>query len=127
MSLGFKIRFDNQLSRMNCQTFSTGFNSGDRGGSARTVMLSGIAISTAWAPGSTAGSVSGFGALVAGRPRARATSGPPQLYLDAFGLVERDAGDDNVIFVEAQCLFRNNIWSRTQCQGPGNFKIFNDA
>ena len=37
------IRFDNQLSRMNCQTFSTGFNSGDRGGSARTVMLSGIA------------------------------------------------------------------------------------
>ena len=38
-----KIRFDNQLSRMNCQTFSTGFNSGDRGGSARTVMLSGIA------------------------------------------------------------------------------------
>ena len=32
-----------QLSRMNCQTFSTGFNSGDRGGSARTVMLSGIA------------------------------------------------------------------------------------
>ena len=28
---------------MNCQTFSTGFNPGDRGGSARTVMLSGIA------------------------------------------------------------------------------------
>ena len=41
--VGFEDRFDNQLSRMNCQTFSTGFNSGDRGGSARTVMLSGIA------------------------------------------------------------------------------------
>ena len=95
---------------------STGFNSGDRGGSARTVMLSGIAsrrqVPTGliddqhrWAPGSTAALISmrcaamasvstntspapfpfagqiakdigPFGALVAGRPRARATSGP---------------------------------------------------
>ena len=56
-----KIRFDNQLSRMNCQTFSTGFNSGDRGGSARTVMLSGIASAgrqVQWAPGSTAALIS---------------------------------------------------------------------
>ena len=39
--VGFEDPVRNQLSRMNCQT--TGFNSGDRGGSARTVMLSGIA------------------------------------------------------------------------------------
>jgi len=32
-----KILFDSQLSRMNCQTFSTGFSSGDRGGSGRRV------------------------------------------------------------------------------------------
>ena len=30
-----------QLSRMNCQMFSTGFNSGDRGGSITMEMLSG--------------------------------------------------------------------------------------
>src|SRR5215203_2218482 len=35
------MRFESQLSRMNCQTFSTGFNSGHLGGSARRVMLGG--------------------------------------------------------------------------------------
>ncbi len=32
------MRFDSQLSRTNCQTFSTGFNSGERGGSSTRVM-----------------------------------------------------------------------------------------
>ena len=41
-SYELKILFDNQLSRMNCQTFSTGFSSGDRGGSGSRVMLSGM-------------------------------------------------------------------------------------
>lgn len=31
------MRFDSQLSRMNCQTFSTGFNSGHLGGSGMTI------------------------------------------------------------------------------------------
>ena len=31
------MRFDSQLSRMNCHTFSTGFNSGLRGGSGMSV------------------------------------------------------------------------------------------
>lgn len=35
------MRFESQFWRMNCQTFSTGFNSGDLGGSGRRVMLSG--------------------------------------------------------------------------------------
>jgi hypothetical protein len=33
--------FESQLSRRNCQAFSTGFSSGERGGSGRSVMLSG--------------------------------------------------------------------------------------
>ena len=37
-----KIRFEGHLSRMNCQTFPTGFSSGERGGSGTRVMLSGI-------------------------------------------------------------------------------------
>lgn len=37
-----KIRFDSQVLRMNCQTFSTGLSSGERGGSGRMVMLAGI-------------------------------------------------------------------------------------
>jgi hypothetical protein len=39
-------RFDSQLSRMNCQMFSNGFNSGERGGSSRMLMLSGMTISS---------------------------------------------------------------------------------
>lgn len=35
------MRFDSQLSRMNCQTFSTGLSSGHLGGSGKRVMLSG--------------------------------------------------------------------------------------
>jgi hypothetical protein len=31
-----KIRFDNQFSRMNCQMFSTGFNSGALAGSGKS-------------------------------------------------------------------------------------------
>jgi len=34
---------DSQLARMNCQTFSTGFNSGALGGKGRSVMLDGMA------------------------------------------------------------------------------------
>ena len=37
-----KTRLDNQLSRMNCHMFSTGFSSGDLGGNGRSVMLGGI-------------------------------------------------------------------------------------
>ncbi len=33
------MRFDNQLSRMNCHTFSTGFSSGHLGGSGMSEML----------------------------------------------------------------------------------------
>ena len=36
-----KTWFDSQLSRMNCQMFSTGFSSGDLGGKVRMVMLPG--------------------------------------------------------------------------------------
>ena len=39
------MRFDSQLSRMNCHTFSTGFSSGHLGGSGMSVMLSGTASS----------------------------------------------------------------------------------
>lgn len=35
-------RFESQLSRMNCQTFSTGFSSGECGGRGSKVVLSGI-------------------------------------------------------------------------------------
>jgi hypothetical protein len=35
-------RFESQLSRMNCQTFSTGLSSGDFGGRGRMVMLAGM-------------------------------------------------------------------------------------
>ena len=37
------MRFDSQLSLMNCQTFSTGFNSGHLGGSGTMDMFSGTA------------------------------------------------------------------------------------
>src|SRR3954449_5318406 len=59
-------RLDNQLSRRNCQMFSTGFNSGARAGSSTSVRLSGTTKSlvrchparsismTPWAPGATA-------------------------------------------------------------------------
>src|SRR4051794_3668036 len=59
-------RLDNQLSRRNCQMFSTGFNSGARAGSSTSVRLSGTMRSlarchparsismTPWAPGATA-------------------------------------------------------------------------
>ena len=58
------------VARRNCQTFSTGFSSGDRGGRGRRVMLSGISsrpvvchpawsrITTAWAPGRTCEEIS---------------------------------------------------------------------
>jgi hypothetical protein len=36
-----KILFESQLSRMNCQTFSCGFNSGHLAGSGMSVILSG--------------------------------------------------------------------------------------
>ena len=64
-SYDLKIRFDNQLSRMNCHIFSTGFSSGDLGGKGMSVMLDGITslsvichparstMRTAWAPGVT--------------------------------------------------------------------------
>jgi hypothetical protein len=71
-------RFESQLSRRNCQTFSTGFSSGERGGSGRRVMLSGTTslrercqpawsrMSTAWAPGATAALISRRCACIAG-------------------------------------------------------------
>ena len=37
-----KTRFKSQLSRMNCQMFSTGLSSGDFGGNGKSVMLSGV-------------------------------------------------------------------------------------
>lgn len=64
------MRFDSQLSRMNCQTFSTGLSSGHFAGSGSRVMLAGMTrpaemcqpawsrISTAWAPGATAADIS---------------------------------------------------------------------
>ena len=36
------MRFDSQLSRMNCQTFSTGLSSGHFAGSGSSVMLAGM-------------------------------------------------------------------------------------
>src|SRR5215207_8267172 len=54
-----KIRFDSPLSRTNGQTVSTGFNSRERGGSGRSVMLSGTQslgerCQPAWSRSSTA-------------------------------------------------------------------------
>ena len=40
--VGQKTLLDSQLSRMNCQVFSAGFNSGDLGGRGRSVKLAGI-------------------------------------------------------------------------------------
>ena len=40
--VGLKTRFESQLSRMNCQMFSTGLSSGDFGGMGRIVMLAGM-------------------------------------------------------------------------------------
>ena len=68
---------DRPLSRTNGQTVSTGFNSGERGGKGRSVMVSGpfslvetgqpawSSSSTACAPGATAGLISSNGAAMA--------------------------------------------------------------
>lgn len=60
-----KILFQSQLSRMNCQAFSTGFSSGDLGGRGSRVVFFGTAsflvvgqpawprMRTPWAPGAT--------------------------------------------------------------------------
>ena len=40
-SKDLKTRFDSQFARMNCQMFSWGLSSGERGGSGRSVMLPG--------------------------------------------------------------------------------------
>ena len=65
-SYPLKTRFESQLSRMNCQTFSTGFSSGERDGRGRSVMFPGTTsaparcqparsrMRTAWASGATA-------------------------------------------------------------------------
>jgi hypothetical protein len=39
--VGFEDAVESQLSRMNCQMFSSGFSSGDLGGSGSSVMLLG--------------------------------------------------------------------------------------
>src|SRR3954447_19028682 len=80
-------RLDNQLSRRNCQIFSTGFNSGARAGSSTSVRLSGTMRSlarchparsismTPWAPGATACATSAkcrFIAGVSGQDQGRA-------------------------------------------------------
>ena len=41
LAIGFEPRLDNQFSRMNCQMFSTGLSSRDRGGIGKMVMLVG--------------------------------------------------------------------------------------
>jgi hypothetical protein len=81
---------------MNCQTFSTGFSSGDRGGSGSRVMLSGTtsfadmchpawsSIRTAWAPGSTARLISARCAAIAGVSHQGMTSAAP---LPFFGQI----------------------------------------
>ena len=43
-----KIRFESQFSRMNCQTFSAGFNSGAFAGSGISVTLGGTASLFDW-------------------------------------------------------------------------------
>jgi hypothetical protein len=40
-SKDLKTRFDSQFARMNCQMFSCGLSSGERGGSGRSEMLPG--------------------------------------------------------------------------------------
>jgi len=40
-SKDLKTRFDSQFARMNCQMFSCGLSSGERGGSGRSEMLAG--------------------------------------------------------------------------------------
>src|SRR6266487_1589153 len=86
-SYDLKIRFESQLSRMNCHTFSTGLSSGHLGGSAMIVMLAGTTRRvdmcqpawstkrTAWAAGATAAAISArcrfiASVLQAGRIRA---------------------------------------------------------
>ena len=41
-SSDWKTKLDSQLSRMNCQMFSVGLSSGERGGRGRRVTLAGI-------------------------------------------------------------------------------------
>src|SRR5262249_860064 len=76
-SYDLKIRFESQLSRMNCHTFSTGLSSGHLGGSAMMVMLAGTTRRvdmcqpawstkrTAWAAGATAAAISARGRVIA--------------------------------------------------------------
>ena len=64
------MRFDSQLSRMNCQMFSMGFNSGALGGNGNSVMLAGTSslvvvchparwrMRTAWPFGATCDDIS---------------------------------------------------------------------
>ena len=77
VGVGGDTRLDNQLSRRNCQMFSTGFNSGARAGSSTSVRLSGTTRSlaqchparsismTPWAPGATACATSAKCRLIA--------------------------------------------------------------
>ena len=51
-SKDLKTRFDSQFARMNCQMFSCGLSSGERGGSGRSVMLLGALRSLAPVPSS---------------------------------------------------------------------------
>jgi hypothetical protein len=72
-----KTRFEIQFSRRNCQTFSTGLSSGDRGGSGTSVMLAGTLSlfdwcqpawsrrTTACAPGATALEISASSSAMA--------------------------------------------------------------
>src|SRR5829696_2549163 len=71
-------RFESQLSRMNCQTFSAGLSSGHLGGSTTSVMLSGTTrpaerchpawstTSTACLPGATSAAISARCRFIAG-------------------------------------------------------------
>jgi hypothetical protein len=84
-----KTRFESQLSRMNCQTFSTGFSSGERGGSGRSVMLTGTTSDparcqpawsssrTAWASGATMALISARCACIASVSQNGMTSPAP--------------------------------------------------
>src|SRR3954465_5256311 len=103
-------RLDNQLSRKNCQMFSTGFNSGARAGSSTSVRLSGTTRSlarchparsismTPWAPGATACATSArcrLMACVSHRGRTRAAPLPccgqiaPKIIMGGKAIVER--------------------------------------
>src|SRR5215213_9909186 len=114
-------RLDNQLSRRNCQMFSTGFNSGARAGSSTSVRLSGTTRSlarchparsismTPWAPGATACDTSARCRLMACVSHRGSTKAAP---LPCWKPVWHILSDGDVILILANAAHVKNVPGR---------------